>query len=204
MTYIYSINVYLDNILNIFTKKIMDMKTALNVFSDWDQKGRYVFILNDFIKLFPNDNKRTLQAGVNRLLKQGLLERVSRGVYIFKRSHQLDHNVIEHIAKALRRGHYNYLSLESALSEYGAISQIPIDRLTVMTTGRKGEYITPYGVIEFTHTKRHVRDIIKVIKNIQRPLRLATLQTAWRDLKRVGRNTYLVDKSILNEDLNHD
>lgn len=38
------------------------------------------------------------------------------------------------------RGEYNYISLESALSEYGIISQIPIDRLTIMTTGRKGEY----------------------------------------------------------------
>ncbi len=41
--------------------------------------------------------------------------------------------------------------LESALSEYGVISQIPIDRLTIMTTGRKGHYKTPYGTIEFTH-----------------------------------------------------
>ena len=54
----------------------------------------------------------------------------------------------------MRRGEYSYISLETMLSEYGAISQVPIDRLTVMTTGRKGEYETPFGVIEFTHTKR--------------------------------------------------
>jgi len=48
--------------------------------------------------------------------------------------------------------------LESALSEYGAISQFPIDRLN--------------------------------IRDIKRPLRLAIPQAAWRDLKRVGRNTH--------------
>ncbi|PHM28446.1 hypothetical protein [Xenorhabdus budapestensis] len=68
------------------------------------------------------------------------------------------------LAKAMRRGEYNYVSLESALSEYGAISQIPIDRLTVMTTGRKGTYKTPFGIIEFTHTKRSAPNIICNIK----------------------------------------
>lgn len=42
------------------------------------------------------------------------------------------------------------------VSESGAISLIPLDRLTVMMSGRKGHYETPYGVIEFTHTKRPV------------------------------------------------
>ncbi|WP_422139500.1 hypothetical protein [Endozoicomonas sp. ALC020] len=67
---------------------------------------------------------------------------------------------VQSIAIALRRGDYNYISLESALSEYGAISQIPVDRLTIMTTGRKGEYKTPFGVLEFTHTRRSVADIL--------------------------------------------
>lgn len=65
-----------------------------------------------------------------------------------------DGYTIEHIAKALRPEKYNYVSLESILSEYGVISQIPMDRLTVMTTGREG---------------------------------------IWRDLKRVGRNTNMVN-----------
>ncbi|MDV7106381.1 hypothetical protein R3X26_18525 [Vibrio sp. TH_r3] len=31
------------------------------------------------------------------------------------------------------------------LSDFGVISQIPVDRLTVMTTGRSGEFKTPLG-----------------------------------------------------------
>jgi len=82
---------------------------------------------------------------------------------------------MEHIAKALRRGEYNYVSLESILSEYGLISQIPMDRLTVMTTDRSGIYKTPYGVIELTHTKRPVADLLDSMQKVEgRPLRIAT------------------------------
>ena len=66
-----------------------------------------------------------------------------------------------------------------------------------MTTGRKGEYKTPYGTIEFTHTKRKLRDILNSMKDVGRPLRLANPIAAWRDLKRAGRNTHLVDERVL-------
>jgi len=79
------------------------------------------------------------------------------------------------------------------LSEYGMISQIPIDRLTVMTTGRKGTFNTYYGVIEFTHTKQAVSDILSRIQRIEgSPLAVATRETALRDLKRVGRNIQML------------
>jgi predicted transcriptional regulator of viral defense system len=176
----------------------MDRCTALRELMKWDQEGRYIYNMRDLAKIFSQDKAKTLQEGLNRLVKTGVLERVSRGVYLFAFAQSRGSYVIEDIAKTLRRGHYNYISLESALSEYGAISQIPIDRLTVMTTGRKGEYHTPYGVIEFTHTKRNVRTIIASVVQRDRPLRLATPQAAWRDLKRVGRNTYLVDEEMIN------
>jgi len=175
----------------------MKKTPAIRIFTEWDAKGRYVYTLNDLAKLFPEDSPRTLQEGTNRLVKSGVLQRVCRGIYLYAFSQARDSNVIEQIAKTLRRGDYNYVSLESALSEYGAISQIPVDRLTVMTTGRKGEYKTPYGIIEFTHTKRKLRDILKSMKEVGRPLRLASPMAAWRDLKRVGRNNHLVEERVL-------
>ena len=175
----------------------MKKTPAIKTFTHWDAKNRYVYTLSDLVKLFPEDSPRTLQEGVNRLVKTGILQRVSRGIYLYALSHSKDSHVIEQIAKALRRGDYNYVSLESALSEYGAISQIPVDRLTVMTTGRKGKYKTPYGTIEFTHTKRKLRDILESMKDVGRPLRLANPMAAWRDLKRAGRNIHLVDERVL-------
>lgn len=175
----------------------MDRNTALRVFADWARAGRVVFTLGDLAKLFPDDGRKTLKEAVRRLVRDGLLERACRGVYVFALAAEEPTGLIERIAAALRRGEYNYVSLESALSEYGAISQVPVDRLTVMTTGRKGTYQTPWGVIEFTHTKRSVRDILAGIRDVGRPLRMATPEAAWRDLKRVGRNTHLVDRNVI-------
>ena len=128
-----------------------------------------------------------------------MLQRAARGVYVFAYSRNINADTVELIAKTLRRGHYSYISLESALSLYGAISQVPVDRLTVMTTGREGEFKTPFGVIEFTHTKRSVSEIIGNVIQTDRPLRIATRKTAYRDLKRVGRNVHLVDESEIYE-----
>jgi len=178
----------------------MDQATALTRLVQWDEQGRYVYTLHDLGRLFPEDSQKTLKAGVARLVRAGLLQRVCRGVYLFPLARSRDSHTVERIAKALRRGEYNYLSNESALSEYGAISQVPVDRLTVMTTGRRGTYRTPYGTIEFTHTSRATPDILTGIKEVGRPLRLATPQTAWRDLKRVGRNTHLVREEALGDD----
>jgi hypothetical protein len=64
-----------------------------------------------------------------------------------------------------------------------------------MTTGRSGIYKTPYGVIEFVHTKRSVADLLNSMRKIdKRPLRIATKDAAIRDLKRVGRNVHLLEQ----------
>lgn len=168
---------------------------AIQIIRDFDKQGRFVFSKQDLSKLFPEDNQKTLEEGLIRLVKAGLLVRACRGIYVNDFAQSKDSYVIEHVAKALRRGEYNYVSLESILSEYGVISQIPLDRLTIMTTGRKGTYQTPYGVIEFTHTKRSVADILNSIKDVAgRPLRVASKQAALRDLRRVGRNINLLQQ----------
>lgn len=175
----------------------MDKTTAIKRFTDWGVRGRYVYTLRDLRRIFPEDSAKTLKEGLARLVRAGMLQRVCRGVYLFLLARGRDGYTIERIAKALRRGEYNYVSNESALSEYGAISQAPVDRLTVMTTGRRGTYATPYGTIEFTHTSRNPLEIMAGSRNVGRPLRLGTPQAAWRDLKRVGRNTHLVNESLL-------
>lgn len=179
----------------------MNQKDAILRLRTWDKKGRFVFTKHELVKLFPEDYPKTFSEGLNRLVKANILQRACRGIYINTNAHCFDRYVIEHIAKALRKGEYNYVSLESILSEYGSISQIPLDRLTIMTTGRKGTYKTPYGVIEMTHTKRSAADILKntlVVKN--KPLRIATKKTALRDIKRVGRNINLIEHEEMHDD----
>ena len=109
--------------------------------------------------------------------------------------------MIEHVAQALRPGEFNYVSLESMLSEYGVISQIPMDRLTVMTTGAKGTHKTPFGIIEFTHTRRSVPDLLDRTLVVEgRPLRIASKQAAIQDLRRVGRNVGMMDMDEMEEE----
>jgi hypothetical protein len=177
----------------------MNQINAIQRLNQFDQAGRYIFSGQDISKLFPEDSKRALHAGINRLVAQGILQRATKGVFVYALSQHKHKFPLEWIAKTMRRGEYSYISLESALSEYGAISQIPIDRITVMTTGRKGEYKTPFGTIEFTHTKRGPVDILNNSSLMGRPLRIATKQAAYRDLKRVGRNIHLVDEASINE-----
>ena len=153
----------------------MKQSEAILRLNEWDLEGRYIFQHRDLKKIFHEDTERNLNETLKRLVTNQILERVARGIYLYTLSRdRFSSNTLEIIAKTLRRGEYSYVSLESALSEYGVISQIPVDRLTVMTTGRKGEYKTRYGVIEFTHTKKSVPDIIDSIRSMGRPLRVAT------------------------------
>ena len=178
----------------------MNKERAHKVLKSQDRKGRYVFSNHDLHKLFPEDSLKTFNEGLSRLVKSGILKHACRGVYVNEESRQFDSYTIEHIVKTLRRGEYNYVSLESMLSEYGVISQIPIDRLTLMTTGVKGEYKTRYGVVEYTHTKRTVKNILDNVVQANRPLKVALKTAALRDLKRVGRNNHLIDREAMYEE----
>lgn len=170
----------------------MNKLVAINTLDRFSHQGRYVFHLNDLKNMFSGESERMLKASIKRLVDTNLLTRAAKGVYVYNRAPK-DSFILEHIAKTVRRGEYNYVSLESALSQYGVISQIPMGRLTVMTTGRGGEFKTPWGVIELTHTQRSVSDILKGTVETNSPIKFAKKDTALRDLRRVGRNTHLID-----------
>lgn len=176
----------------------MNLQYATKVLKDWDRKGKYVFTKHQLHKLFHEDSTKTFSEGLNRLVKAGILQRACRGIYVNEQASHFDSYTIDRIVKTLRRGEYNYVSLESMLSEYGLISQMPIDRLTVMTTGRTGTYTTPYGVIELIHTKRSITNILSSTQmSSERPLRIASKDAALRDLRRVGRNIELLNPEAL-------
>jgi predicted transcriptional regulator of viral defense system len=172
----------------------MDKMQAINMLAQLDRRGIYVLTKGDLAKAFPDEQAKTLEKSLQRLVTDGILQRVSRGIYVNPAAKSKTGNVIEDIAAVLRRGHFTYLTLESMLSEYGVISQVPVHRITLMTTGANGIYDTQYGTIEFTHTKRRPAEIIKrTIVAQGRPLRLATKEAAVKDLLRSGRNVNMMD-----------
>jgi predicted transcriptional regulator of viral defense system len=173
----------------------MNQTDALTILDSWDRKGRYVFTKGDLTKLF-SETGGTLDRTLERLTGKGTMVRAAYGVYVYGLSRNIGGFTLQEIAKTLRRGDYNYLSLESALSEWGVISQIPIDRITVMTTGRKGEFRTPYGIIEFTHTDLNPQVIVaNTIERDSHPLRIATEDLAIKNQRRVGRNSFLIEEN---------
>ena len=174
------------------------MKTvaAMKTLVEWDNRGRAVFSVEDLRAIFPERSRKTFAMGLNRLVRQGVLEHVARGVYVNPLARSRTH-VLEEIAVTLRRRATSYLSLETALGDYSIISQQTIACVTVMTTGRKGRFNTPYGTIAFTHTRRSVGEILDRTADVGRPLRMAHPRLALEDLRRVGRNLDLVDTEEL-------
>jgi len=159
-----------------------------------DLLGKFVFTMGDIKLWFNEEPEKTVKAALKRHIHANILHSPCRGIYIYPQAKSADSYILEHIAKALRRGEYSYVSLESALSEAGVISQIPLDTLTIMTTGRSQTYNTSYGTIEFTHTKKAISNILSGVYSVaKRPLRVATVETALQDLKRTKRNTDLID-----------
>jgi predicted transcriptional regulator of viral defense system len=135
---------------------------------------------------------------LSRAAKSGLLRRVCRGIYHFPVRDYPAANLLFHAAARLRAGEFNYLSLETVLSEAGVISQIPMNWITVMTSGRShvvncGEY----GNIEFVHTAQRPEHIAgELTYDAVRHLWRATVKQAMRDMKATRRSMELVDKEV--------
>ncbi|MFI4940049.1 MAG: type IV toxin-antitoxin system AbiEi family antitoxin [Burkholderiales bacterium] len=170
--------------------------------AELERHGVFILAKRDIEKMFPDEADKAMEKSLQRMVADGLLARAAKGLYVNPAAASRRRGwLIEEVAKALRPGHLCYVSLESMLSEFGVISQIPISRITVMTTGGSGVVETPYGVIEFTHTKRSKADILSRTMVMEgRPLRIATKHAAYRDLVRVGRNVNMVDQEELAAD----
>lgn len=160
---------------------------------------RAIFAAADLRSALADLSDEAFAVLLSRAVSGGFLERVCRGVYLYPRAGLEAGLVLAHAAARLRAGHLLYLSLESALSEHGLISQVLIDRLTLMTSGRRGIIdCGRWGSIEFTHTTRTAAECQDHLTyDTARRLWIADARFAWSDLKRVGRNLDLVDTSRL-------
>ena len=152
--------------------------------------------------LFDDDKESAFNAGLRRLVELGLLERVARGVYLNRTAPHMGREGIGVIARHLRPRHLCYLSYESALAEFGSISQVPMVYI-VANTGNSGVHATPYGSVEYCHTSRSDLDVLRNTAFDDRiGLRIASPAMAYEDLRRVRPgNLHLVDKDVHAEAL---
>lgn len=154
-----------------------------------------LYSLQDLRALLPNLSEAAFKTLLSRAENAGYLERVCRGIYLYRKSIPQDGMLLFHVATLLRSNQFNYISLETVLSDAGIISQIPINRITIMSSGRSN-IITcnKIGTIEFIHTKRTPIEIMRNLtydKNAQ--MWRASVDLALRDMKITRRSLDLVN-----------
>lgn len=138
---------------------------------------------------------------LSRAAKAGVLKRVCKGIYLYPVPEYPPGNLLFHAAARLRAGEFNYISLETALSEAGVISQVPINWISLMSSGRSHVVdCGDYGHIEFVHTAQQPNDVSNELTyDPERHLWHASVRQAVRDMKATRRSLELADEEVLRE-----
>jgi len=177
---------------------IKSLARILEILAD---EERYLFTLNDLHGALPEQSKGAFRALVFRAEKDALLARVCRGLYLYPKVNYPSGLLLYHAAARMRADEFNYISLESALSDAGVISQIPMNWITLMSSGRSGVISCGvFGRIEFIHTKRRPENIAKYLVYDERcRLWRASTELALLDMKLTRRSTDLVAGEAVHE-----
>ena len=175
---------------------IRQLAKTLNSLAD---KDHCVFAPTDLAAAVPECSH--LAVLLSRATKSGLLKRICRGIYLYPVSDYPAGNVLFHAAARLRAGEFNYISLETALSDAGVISQVPMNWITLMSSGRSHIVnCSDYGHIEFVHTEQHPEDLTKELTfDADRHLWRASVRQALRDMKATRRSIDLIDEEVAHE-----
>lgn len=155
-----------------------------------NNSGR-LYSIGAFRALFPDLSQGAYRAVIHRAEKRGLLERVCQGVYQYVGAPDTSGLILFHAAALLRARHFNYISLETVLSEAGQLSQIPMAWITVVSTGRSAEInCGRFGTIEFVHTERPMSLVIDELSYDPRcHLYRASQRLSLADMRRFNRPT---------------
>jgi len=177
---------------------IKKLTTILESITD---EEHYLFTLSDLHGAMPEQSTSGFKALVCRGEKDGLLKRVCRGLYLYPKVNYPQGLLLFHAAARVRAGEFNYISLESALSDAGVISQIPMNWITIISSGRTTTLpCGTFGTIEFIHTKRMPENLAsQLIYDTRCRLWRASVELALKDMKVTRRSTDLVDMERVNE-----
>lgn len=161
----------------------------------------YLFALSDLRNVVPKQTHGAFKVMISRAVKNGLLKRVCHGIYLYPSISYDAGLVLYHTAARLRAHECNYLSLESVLSDAGLISQIPMQWVTLMSSGRSNIINCGiFGHIEFIHTNcKPAALATELIYDTRCHLWRASVSRAIKDMKRTRRSTDLIDWELANE-----
>ncbi|MFZ0436057.1 MAG: type IV toxin-antitoxin system AbiEi family antitoxin domain-containing protein [Chthoniobacterales bacterium] len=175
------------------------LKKLSGILGSLADKDHFLFTAADLSGIM-GDGKH-LAVVLSRAVKAGLLKRVCRGVYLYPPAAGSLEHVLFHAAARLRPDELNYISLETALSDAGLISQVPMNWITLMSSGRShvvncGEF----GRMEFVHTAQSPADLSDDLTyDADRHLWRASVSQALRDMKATRRSMDLVNLEAAHE-----
>jgi hypothetical protein len=161
----------------------------------------YLFKLEDLRVLLPALTDAAFKTLLSRAVTAGLLARVCRSIYLYDRVDYPRGLTLFHTTARLRADTFNYISLETALSDAGVISQIPTNCITVMSAGRSNHIdCGNWGRIEFVHTRKRPDDLADQLHYDARcHLWRASVALALKDMQATQRSLDLVDWSAAHE-----
>ena len=173
------------------------IKQLANALASLADSDRYLFTLSDLKCVLPEHSQGAFKALLSRSVKTGLLLRICYGLYLYQPAAQDTGSILFHAAAKLRAHCFNYLSLETVLSDAGIISQIPINWITLMSSCRSQTInCNEFGHIEFIHTKKKPGDIAEsLVYDPRCRLWRASVNLAIRDMRATGRNTDLMEST---------
>ncbi len=179
-------------------QSIVKLKTMLERLADSEH---YLFAARDFAPAFPELSDSALNVLLSRAARSGVLERVTKGIYIYGRVEYQRGFELFHTASRLRANSLNYISLETALSDAGVISQVPLGWITLMSSARSHTVgCGRFGNIEFVHTERVPGDVKGKLSYDHRcRMWRADVALAISDMRRTRRPLDLIDWSMVNE-----
>lgn len=139
----------------------MKGKDLLRVFDEHDRDGQvWLYTPAMFRVLFPEETADSLKMSFRRHAKSGLLKKVKKGLYANERARCAPADKLTALVPYLKPGEISYVSKYNRLSELGVISQMPLNYLSVMTSGTSQKFQSCYGTVEFTHTERSIKFIL--------------------------------------------
>lgn len=175
------------------------LKQLTQVLQSLADRDHCVFSPSDLAAAVPECGQ--LAVLLSRATKAGVLKRVCRGIYFYPVPDYPAGNLLFHAAARLRAGEFNYISLETALSDAGIISQVPMNWITLISSGRSHVVdCGDFGHIEFVHTARRPEALSgELAYDADRHLWRASVRQALRDMKVTRRSMELVDQEAVHE-----
>ena len=175
----------------------------IRTLNDLADKDRCLFTLSDLRGILPNSTDGAFKTMLCRAVKNDVLKRFCRGLYLYPKPDCEQGLLLFHAAARLRAGGFNYISLETALSDAGVISQAPMNWITIMSSGRRNTIrCGAWGTIEFVHTSRkpaELRDNLTYDARCR--MWRASVALAMRDMRLTRRAVDLVSNQEVTNDL---